>query len=232
MIATPAAWPLAIVPVAIAGGVGGVLSALSIWLVPAKVAAWIDATSALGQAGAWLVSVLATLLAVVLSVLVGLAVAQPLAGPALDAIVRRASAQLGAPAWPPTRFLDDVVRGVGSLALTSAFGLPILALLFVVNFAFPPATIVTVPLKIAVCALVVAWDLCDYPLSLRGVGLRARVRFARRHALALVGFGACLAVVALVPFAILLVLPAGVAGAAKLTLHLERYDESRGLKLE
>jgi CysZ protein len=91
---------------------------------------------------------------------------------------------------------------------------------------------VTVPLKLALCALLVAWDLCDYPLSLRGVTLRARVAFARRHALALVGFGACLAVVSLVPFAILLVLPAGVAGAAKLTVLLERFDASKGLRLE
>jgi CysZ protein len=123
-------------------------------------------------------------------------------------------------------------KSLGSLLLTSAFGLPILAVLFLVNFVFPPASVVTVPLKLVTLALLVAWDLCDYPLSLRGVGLRARVRFARRHALALIGFGVCLAAVSLVPFAILLVLPAGVAGAAKLTVLLERDDESRGLRLE
>ncbi len=105
-------------------------------------------------------------------------------------------------------------------------GLPILVLLWIVTFAFPPASVVTFPLKLLVLALLAAWDLCDYPLSLRDRPVRERVAFMRRNLGAMVGFGAGIAIVCLVPCVLVLVLPAGVAGAARLTRRIEAFEKA------
>jgi len=81
---------------------------------------------------------------------------------------------------------------------------------------------------ILVTALLIAWDLCDYPLSIRGLPVGARVAFMKRHAGAMIGFGAGLALLStFLPCAVLLLLPAGVAGAARLTCDLEQWEKSR-----
>ena len=46
-----------------------------------------------------------------------------------------------------------------------------LVLLFLVNLFYPPAMVVTVPLKMLVCAWMLAWDLLDYPLGMHGMGM-------------------------------------------------------------
>jgi CysZ protein len=224
---SPGVWAYAAAPLAIVLVVGGGLGALSVALLPAKIAAWFAATSALGHAGAWVTTVAAVTAALAASALVGVAVAQPLAGPALNAIARRAGAELGAPPAPPTTFTDDVLRGAASIALSAAVGLPIFALLFAVNVAFPPASVVTFPLKLLVVAVLVAWDLCDYPLSLRGLTIAERLRFMRENFAAVVGFGLGLAAISLVPLALLVVLPCGVAGAARLTALADRGGSAR-----
>lgn len=225
IVGTPAVWPLAAVPVIIALGLTALLSAVAIKLVPPLFAAWIGAKPHLL---ATVATVLVTGLAVVLSLLVGLALAQPLSGTALAGIVRRAEAKEGAPSWPETGFFTDVLRSLESMVVSYAFGLPILGLLFFVNVVFPPATVVTFPLKMAVIALLLAWDLCDYPLSLRGLPIGTRVAFMKRNAAAMVGFGVGLALLSLLPCALVLVLPAGVAGAAKLTVAIERAEAAEG----
>jgi CysZ protein len=105
--------------------------------------------------------------------------------------------------------------------------MPILALLVVVNIVVPPAVVVTVPLKLVVVALLVAWDLCDYPLSIRGVPIRERVAFMGRNAGAMVGFGFGLALISLLPCALFLAIPAGVAGATRLIATIERAEGRR-----
>jgi uncharacterized protein involved in cysteine biosynthesis len=69
-------------------------------------------------------------------------------------------------------------------------------------------------------SLAVAWNLLSYPLTLRGVGARERVRLLSRHAPAVLGFGAAFAAISLVPGAALLLLPAGVVGATRLSERL------------
>jgi CysZ protein len=81
---------------------------------------------------------------------------------------------------------------------------------------------VTVPLKFVVSALLIAWDLLDYPLSRRGLGVGARIAWLRRNLGATLGFGLAAAFLLVVPCAGLLVLPFGVAGAARLALEVER----------
>lgn len=220
VITTPAVWPLAIVPVAVAALVTALLGSAAIaLLVP-----WIGGLLPGWAITAAILKFVAGALAVVFSGVIGLGVAQGLSGPALDGIVRRAEAREGAPAWPATSFTDNILRSLQSALVAWVFGLPILAVLFLVSFFFPPASIVTFPLKLVVIAVLLAWDLCDYPLSARGIPVKDRVAFISRHWTAMIGFGAGLALLSLIPCALLLVLPAGVAGAARLVVRLERAD--------
>ena len=225
VVRTPAVWPLALVPMVIALVLTGALAAAGISWVPGWVAAIIGPPQGtVGSVLGWLAQVAAAVLAVVLAFVIGFGLAQPLSGPALERLVRRVEATLGAPTWPATSTVEDIVRSLQTVVVGYAFALPALATLFVIGVVIPPATVVTVPLKVLVMAMMLAWDACDYPLSIRGVSVGTRVAFMKRNAAAMVGFGAALVVVGLVPCLLLLVLPAGVAGAARLIHDIERFE--------
>ena len=221
VLRTPTVWPLALIPVAVACTVTTLVATVSLrFLVPAIGGLFGPRWHFL----AVIADVLVGALALLLAALAGFGVAQPLSGPALNGIVRRAEADLGAPPRPPTGFAEDIVRALASIAVSYAVGLPILALLALVSFFVPPAAVVTFPLKLVVLAVLVAWDLCDYPLSLRGIPVGARIALVARNAGAMLGFGFGLALLSLIPCALLLVLPAGVAGAARLARRIELFE--------
>lgn len=227
IVSTPDVWHLAIVPVAVAL----VLTLTLGWAAVALIPPWIQAlfgapSGALMGVLAVLAKVAATVLALLLGALVGFGLAQPLSGPALERIVRRVETELGAPPWPPTSALDDIVRSLQSTLVGAAFGAPLLIILFVIGLVFPPLVVVTVPLKIAVTAVLITWDLCDYPLSIRGLPIGRRVSLLARNGGAVLGFGLGLALLALVPCLLLLALPAGVAGAARLMVQIERFEQA------
>jgi CysZ protein len=222
---TPAVWPLALVPVVIAGGVtagatAGALHALGPIL-----------HRAFGPRLSFLATVAEIVVAVpalVVALIVGFGIAQPLSGPALNRIVRRAEAEVGAEERPASGLVEDVGRALQSLAVAYALGLPLLALLYVITFFFPPAVVVTFPAKLLVLALLVAWDLCDYPLSIHGMPVAERVAFVRRNLGAMVGFGVGLGLLSTVlPCLLVFVLPAGVAGAARLTRRIEQFERTK-----
>ena len=224
IVKTPALWPVALVPVVIGTAITAALSVVAVSVIPGLMTGW------LGPAHgtlAVIASILGVAVAVVLALALGIGLAQPLSGFALEKIVHHVEAIEGAPAWPATSFLVNLERSLASVAVSWAFGLPVLALLFAVNIVVPPAVVITFPLKVIVTALLVAWDLCDYPLSIRGVPVRDRVAFMGRNAGAMVGFGAGLALLSLVPCALLLAIPAGVAGATRLIALIERAEGQR-----
>lgn len=230
ILSNPGVWPLALVPIAVALALFGVLGYLAADLIPPQIEALFGARSASSMAMgvvAWLVKALALLVALLAAALVSFGLAQPLSGPALERIVRRAEAELGAPPWPNTSFIGDIARSLQTVIVGFAFALPLLALLFVIDLFVPPAIVVTFPAKLLVTALMITWDLCDYPLSIRGVRAGDRVAFLRRNVKAALGFGIGLALVSLVPCLIVLVLPAGVAGAARLVLTIERWERTQ-----
>jgi CysZ protein len=72
----------------------------------------------------------------------------------------------------------------------------------------------------------VGWDVVDYPLSVRGVGLRARLHFVARNLPAVFGLAVGVAAVALLPCGLLLVLPVGVAGATRLVHEIHAYERA------
>jgi uncharacterized protein involved in cysteine biosynthesis len=86
----------------------------------------------------------------------------------------------------------------------------------------PPASFVAQPLQFVVAALLAAWGFLDYPFSQRGVGVGARVRWIGLRFGAVLGFGLAAATMLLIPCVGFLVLPLGVAGAARLVAEGER----------
>ena len=227
---TPSVWPLAMVPVVFFLGITIAIGAAGAGLLPGWITPMLGPWAHKGHgAVAIVVKVLVTVLSVVLGALIGFLLSQPLSGPALEKIVRKVEASLGAPAWPETSLLADVWRSLEGLLLTTALTLPIIALLFAIEVVFPPAAIVATPLKIVVTALMLAWDLCDYPLSIRGMPIRARFALLRRNAAAVFGFGLGLALLTLIPCALFVALPVGAAGATRLVVRLERWETRQKL---
>jgi CysZ protein len=155
--------------------------------------------------------------AVVLALLLAVSLAQPLSGWALDGIVRAQRQELGLPRLPTASTGAVMLSSLGSALLALAIGTPLIAALTVLGWVFPPAMVVTLPLKVLVGALVVAWDLVDYPLAMRGAVLGDRLRFAGRSFGSFLGFGLAATAFFAVPVLGLLALPCGVAGATRLT---------------
>lgn len=211
VVTTPRIWPRALVPVAtalllIAGlGIVGVRGAMAL------------SHRELGEGpGAGFVGVLLALAALVLALVIGVAIAQPLSGWALDGIVRIQEQDLGiAPAVQPP-FLKTTLASLASALLGLAVGVPLIVLLTLVGWLLPPAALATVPIKVLIGAVMLAWDLLDYPLASRGLGVRARLSWCANHPGALVGFGMAALLFFAVPGIGLLALPCGVAGAVRL----------------
>jgi CysZ protein len=211
----PDTYGLAMVPVAAAVVITFIIGSIGAWFVPDLIEKW------MGGGGFWtaLLQVFATLVFIIFSVLLGLGLAQPASGPALEAIVRRTEKKLGYPEHEPTPFITDIVRSAGSAALGIGGALTVVIALTLVGF-IPGAVIVTVPLKLVAAAFFLAWDVIDYPLSVRGVKLGQRLAFVARNFKAVAGFAVGLALVALIPCGFLLILPVGVVGATALVAPL------------
>jgi CysZ protein len=223
---TPALWPFAAVPVTF------FVVIFALGAVAAFIGAFKLAALAIGGVGFWasfgraVLGLVFGAVGVALAGLIGLSFAQPLSGFALDRIVRAVYKADRHPAPPDTgvSFAQSVLVAVLGLAV----GLPILVLLSTVSFFVPVLVVVTVPLKIVVAGLMMAWDLCDYPMSLEGIAVGDRVAHFRRNFGATLAFGVPLGLVLAVPLLNLVVLPFGVAGAARLILRLKDAELLEG----
>jgi CysZ protein len=208
VVSTPRVWPRAAVPVAVALVLFGGLTALGIF-------------------GATILThgifvVLLAIPVVLLSLVLALALAQPLSGWALDGIVRAQRRQLGLPELPEGSIAATMLSSLGAALLALAIGAPLIALLTLIGWVAPPAVVVTIPLKIFVGALMVAWDLADYPLAMQGASVGDRLRWAGRNFRTFCGFGLAATAFFAIPGLGLLALPCGVAGAARLPAHEPR----------
>ncbi|HEY8038921.1 MAG TPA: EI24 domain-containing protein [Polyangiaceae bacterium] len=202
VVATPRVWARALVPMLAALVLFAGLGALGVW------AAMRLADGVLG--------VLLALPAILLALVLALALAQPVSGWALDGIVRAKRQEMGLPRLPEGSALDAMLGSLAAALLAFAIGLPVIAALTVAGWLFPPAVVVTLPLKLFVGALMIAWDLVDYPLAMHGVRLGDRFRWVADHFGAFLGFGLAATMFFAVPVLGLLALPCGVAGAARL----------------
>jgi uncharacterized protein involved in cysteine biosynthesis len=219
----PALWPWALVPVAVLV----VLELVFVGLAFAFARPWVeglfpDASGEWGKVGVSAVGFLATAVLAVIGWFVAVPLAPPLSAPALEHVVRRVEDELGVPSRPSLGFLRELACGFRALAGGLAVCAPLLAALWLVELVAPPAAVVATPLKFLVSSLLVAWGLFDYPLTLRGVGFRARLALMRENFACALGFGVAFALVFWIPCCGVALLPVGAAAATRIIVELER----------
>ncbi len=223
LVVTPRVWGYALVPVTMLLLLCCGLFGLAVWG-----SNWLSASvfgpdpGTWGRVGYWSMTIALWLVGLVVAVLLALSLAQPLSGWALESISHAQEVALTGTAAPTTSFLANLLSTAKAVVIALLVGGTLLAILFVINFFFPPAMIVTVPLKLIVCGWMLAWDFLDYPLAMRGVGLEGRFAWVGRNFGAFTLFGLLWALLVVVPGVVLLVLPAGVAGATRLVVADER----------
>ncbi len=219
VVSTPRVWGYALVPVAMLLLLSCGLIGLGIWgsyhlstsLFGEDIGTW-------GLVGKWSLNLVLGVVAIVAALLVALSLAQPLSGFALEAIAHAQEVALTGRAAPKTSFVANLLSTTKAVLVALMVGGTLLTILFVIGFVFPPAAVVTVPLKFIVCGWMLAWDFIDYPLAMRGVGLEARFAWVGRNFGAFTLFGLLWALMVVLPGVVLIVLPMGVAGATRLVV--------------
>jgi CysZ protein len=225
LAARPRAWPMAAVPALVATGLAVAAIALSF----DTLGPWLSEIAFAEAEGGWArvakgsLRWLGSALAAYLSLLLALALAPTLSAPALERLVRLQEEALGALARPRRGFWFELRCELEAQLVALGVLLPLALTLWVLGLALPPLLPLIALVNAVLVSLAVAWNLLGYPLTLRGIGARERVRLMARHAPAVLGFGAAFAAVSLIPGAALLLLPAGVVGATRLSLRLSRY---------
>jgi CysZ protein len=220
---TPSSWPWALLPALILLVLSALLVVAALaWLRPVVEHFFAEPAGLYATTVALLVGVLASLL----GLFVALALTPPLSAPALERVVALVEHRLGAPPRQPLGMFAEMWCGLKAQLAAAAVAGPILLGLWVVDLFVAPAAVVTVPLKALVASFALAWNLFDYPLTLRGVRIRNRLALIRSHKSAVIGFGAGFSLLFWVPCFGVLLLPAGVAGATQLLWRILRTDRS------
>jgi CysZ protein len=225
ILRTPRVWPYALVPPAILF----VLASLLLWLafgwVHPHVSQWLgEPASWYGKLGSEIFALAVTLATGLLGLVLAMALTPPLSGPALEQIVTAQENAIAAPPRVPIGFLGEMWCGLRAQLISAAFALPLIFALWVLDLFVPPAVVITTPLNLVIAALALAWNLLDYPLTLRGVRIRERLRFMRVHKRATLGFGAAFALLFWIPCFNVMLLPVGVAAATRLVWRLLEHD--------
>jgi CysZ protein len=223
VVTTPSAWGWAMIPVVIASVLLGVAGALAFW-GGSELAQHLLGDPAAGgwsAAGSWALRLVFWAIGLVVAFLLAMSLAQPLSGFALEALAQKQEVALGGRQWPDQPFASAALRSLRVTLTALAIGLPIIGALALLTVVVPPLAVVTVPLKFVVTGVLAAYDLLDYPLSLRGHSVRDRLAFMRDNFAAVLGFGVATAALLLVPGAALLLLPFGVAGATRMVVEAD-----------
>lgn len=216
----PRNWGYASVPAIVAVVLVTAFGALGVFTVEHFLGPFIASQeSSWAVVGGWALRIVLWLVSLLLAALLGSSLAQPLSGFALDELSRRREASLHAHAWPETT--GNFARSLRVTFSGLFFGIAIIGGLTVLSLFVPPLAVVTVPLKFYAGALVIAWDLLDYPLAFRGMGVRDRLRFFGRNFGAVSGLGLACGGLLLIPGLGLLLLPIGVAAATDLVVRAE-----------
>ena len=210
----PGLWLFALVPVGIVV-VLETATVLYLWHESERLRQWVMASAPAPVAGALgiLASAAVVSLGAWLAYLLLVLVAPALSSPAMEALVGAQERALGLTrARGASTWRQFVVGLRAQLWIVLAAAGPGLALWALGLFVPALAPLVGV-LQLLLFANVVAWNFLDYPMSLRGIAIRDRLRILRRHYPAVAGFGLGFALLLHVPCVGLLMLPAGAVGA-------------------
>lgn len=225
LVKSPRSWPYALVPAVLLV----VTSMFFIWIAIAWIRPWISGwldfgTGWFAQTMSLVLSWVAGLIAAFAGVLLSLVVTPPLSGPALERIVAQKEQAMGVPPRADLGLLAEIWCGVRAQAFAAIFAIPILTLLWVIELFITPAVFVTTPLKVIVSAFCLAWNLFDYPLTLRGIRMRDRFALVMSHKSAALGFGLAFALLFWFPCFGILMLPVGVVAATSLLWRMLEHD--------
>jgi uncharacterized protein involved in cysteine biosynthesis len=240
LLRTPRLWPASLVPSVILLLLTTALVTLSFALLVPLVSAWLPASAEwswrpegnfwawlvdnLRSVSEWLLPWLAAILASLIGFVVALAITPPLSAPALEHIVAVRERSLELPERQPVGFAAEMWCGLKAQMWAGVFALPLLLLLGLVDLLFPVAAIATIPVKCLVLSVSLAWNLFDYPLTLRAVPMRDRLAMLRAHWRPTLGFGLAFSALFWIPCFGVLLLPVGVVGATTLLWWILLFD--------
>lgn len=222
VVGTPSVWPLAIVPVLVSLTLFGVATYFGVHLVNDYFAGRSPASNEMATIANAFLIVLAMVVVVLGAFLLSVTLAQPLSGPAFDALCRRRWELLGGETPAEGGWIAGIARSLRVTLAGLLVALVFIVPLSVVTALVPALAVVTVPLKVVVAAFVLAWDVLDYPFSLQVLSVRERIRFIRANAVHVLAFGLMCEVALLIPGIGLLILPMAASGATDLLFGLSR----------
>jgi len=188
-------------------------------------------TSRWAHYGILLLRIVLYIVAIFLSLILAFVTAQPLSAPALESLVRAQERQLKYPNRPEESLCASIWRSIRVAIISIITTLCIFIVLTLTEFFFPPAVIITTPLKFIATAFILAYDIIDYPLSLHLFGIRERTPWFKHYIWSTLGFGLAMEVIFLIPGAFLLLLPSCVCGATILVVAAERAQIDQPLLL-
>lgn len=230
----PASYPFAVVPALIFIVLEAAFVILSLRTLSPRVHEALAGDGFIRNFGATALSWLSLVVGSIVGWFVAALLTPVLSAPALERIVGLVERELGAPPRPSLGVLGEFACGLRAAAMGMALFVPPVLVLTLLEFALPPVTIVTTPLKFVLGALGVSWNLLDYPLTLRGIGSRERLAFVKEHAASALGFGVAFGLSFWLPCCGILLLPVGVASATELydTLTRKRTPKSAQVRQE
>lgn len=206
------------------------LAALALWALalylgmhylPELGAHFFPSLSELSSGWALLLDILLFLVLAPLALLLAMLLTPLLCAPVFEQLVRLRERALGLPPRPAAGFWRELSCALRSqIGWFMVFG-PLLAILWIVALVAPAAALVISILQFLVGGAWLALSLLDYPLSLRGMGFRARFALFRRGFGAVFGFGVACAVLFAIPLFGVWGLPIAVVAAAELAAQLE-----------
>lgn len=215
-------WFAAAVPCLVVAAIAVPLSWLAIgrggpwladWLLPDT-----DTWYAVGAHA--LVRWLGSALGVYLVFWLALLLAPALSAPALEHLVRARELALGLPPRPSRGSWFELWCGLEAQFGALLLVLPLWSIYWLLAALVPAAGVLLLPLQAVPLALGLAWNLLDYPLTLRGIRARQRFALLRRRPAPVLGLGLAFAAVSWIPGAALILLPAGVVGATGLVWRI------------
>ena len=159
--------------------------------------------------------------------LVVAAIVQPMCALALDIVTREQGWRAARRSWTADAPTEVPFRSFEATICSLAASLPPLAFLTLSAFRFPRAAYPLAAVALLISGLSLAWNFVEYPLSRRDLGFGQRARWMRKYLGAVLGFGLTCAVLLVVPVIGLVVVPAGIAGAARLVIDCERAGRAR-----
>lgn len=217
-----AARRLAYVPSLLALVLWGVALYSGLHYLPELAAHYFPALSQLSRGWTLLIDVIMFLLLAPVALLVAMLLTPVLCAPVLERLVLLRERALGVPPRPAAGLWREITCALSSQIGWLVVFAPLLVLLWVLGIAAPPAAPVIAVVQFLLGGAWLALSLLDYPLSLRGLGFRARLALFRRGFSAVFGFGAACGLLFGIPLFGLWGLPVAVVAAAELAVQLER----------